>query len=74
MRYSYNSLSQMKNKDIKRYLRLNESSVVMNSESSDADNFDFQVNKGYFSSSDDDDNLNKKKEEEEDNLQDTFLL
>lgn len=41
MRYSYNSLSQIKNKEIQKYLRLNESSVVMNSESSDADNFDF---------------------------------
>lgn len=31
-RYSYNSLSQLENKDIKKYLRLNESTVVMNSE------------------------------------------
>ena len=43
IRYSYNSLSQIINKDIKGYLKLNECSVVMNSESSDVDNFDFKV-------------------------------
>ena len=61
----------MNNQYIQRYLRLNESSVVMNSESSDADNFDFKVDRGCFSSADDHDS-NKKKEE--DNIQDAFLL
>ena len=50
----------------------------MNSESSDADNFDFEVTKGYFSSTDDE-NANKNMQEEgikedEDNIQDAFLL
>lgn len=73
MRFSYNSLSKMKNQQIDKYLRLNESSVVMNSESSDDDNFDFQVDKGYFSSTDED-QPNKEKQEAEDNIQDAFLL
>ena len=67
----------MQNKEILKYLRLNESSVVMNSESSDADNFDFQVTKGYFSSTEDDNLIQNKKGEgfqEEKNLSGTFLL
>ena len=45
----------------------------MNSESSDANNFDFKVDKGYYSSSnDDDDDVDKEKSEEEDNMQDAF--
>ena len=52
----------MQNKEILKYLRLNESSVVMNSESSDADNFDFKVTKGYFSSTGDENADNNKEE------------
>ena len=50
----------------------------MNSESSDADNFDFQVTKGYFSSTEDENADNDKEkpgfQEDEDNIQDAFLI
>ena len=73
LRYSYNSLSQLKNSSVRKYLRLNETSVVMHSDSSGEDNFDFQVNKGYFSTSDDE-NPEQNTKVDEDRIQDAFLL
>ena len=68
LRYSYNSLSQLKNKELNKYLRLHRSNVVCDSDS-DQDEYDFQVDKSYFTSSDEDqmDNSAKtvKKTEEE---------
>ena len=68
LRYSYNSLSQFRNKELNKYLRLHRSNVVCDSDS-DQHEYDFQVDKSYFTSSDEDlmDNAAKavKKTEEE---------
>ena len=53
LRYSYNSLSQLKNKELNKYLRLHRSNVVCDYDS-DEKEYDFQVGKSYFSSSDED--------------------
>ena len=52
LRFSYHSLSRLKNKDITKYLRFKKSNIVKESDSED--DFDYGVDKGYFSSSDSD--------------------
>ena len=54
----------MKDRKVDRFLRMHENTVVMNSESSDSEGFDFEVQKGYFSSSDDDAQKKKVKDAE----------
>ena len=53
LRFSYNSLSQLRNKELNKYLRLHRSNVVCDSDSEEGE-YDFQVGKSYFTSSDDD--------------------
>ena len=60
LRFSYHTLGQLKNKDITKYLRFNKSNIVKESDSED--DFDYGVNKGYFSSSDSDGGDNSKLE------------
>ena len=64
LRFSYNSLSQLKNKELKKYLRLHRSNVICETDSEDRE-YDFEVGKSYFSSSDDDPSNPKKKSTEE---------
>ena len=59
IRFTSNAFPQFKDKDVTKYLKLNESLVVLES-SSEEDDFNFNVHKGYFSSSDEDQNDDKK--------------
>ena len=51
LRTSYNSLDDLKEKDLKEYLKLNRANIIISDDDSDDQNHDFAVEKGYFSSS-----------------------
>lgn len=55
IRRSDNSLSMIQDKNLKRYLKLHKSNIIVSEDDSENDQHDFEVEKGYFSSSSSDD-------------------
>ena len=54
LRKSYNSLDDIKDKKLRKYLKLNKANIIVSDDDSQDEDHDFEVEKGYFSSSDDD--------------------
>ena len=49
IRFSYNTMTKLTDKEMKKYLYFNQTNIVNMSDSDD--DFDYNVEKGYFSSS-----------------------
>ena len=52
MRFTSNALSNFKDKEMSKLLKMHQSLVVLESSSSGEDDYDFKIREGYFSSDD----------------------
>ena len=53
IRRSYNSLGDIRDKKLRKYLKLNKANIIISDDDSQDEDHEFEVEKGYFSSSSD---------------------